>query len=320
MRFDGDRSGMIAMLANRDRTFRDGPVALHAQPTEALARDLDGDGRTDLLVTRSGSAIAADVALGDGAGGFGAFTAIAGSASGRNPVLADVDANGHLDLVMAGAGPASSTLLVARGLGTGAFGPFTLVPTGRDPHTTVATDVDGDGALDLVTATPGDQTISVVIGDGVGGFGAPTASAIVVRELLLARDFDGDGVTELVGVPGDGTIVVLHQTAGGFTILDTYRVDSVFAGNLDVATADVDGDGTLDLVVQAGRGVSVLQGFGDGYFRPPRFYGWSAAAPGPGIVAVTAADHDGDGRPDIAVSNGFGVVAAFQGTCIPFAP
>jgi hypothetical protein len=77
-----------------------------------------------------------------------------------------------------------------------------------------------------------------------------------------------------------------------------------------VLTADVNADGKVDLVVNAGNGIVVLLGRGDGGFEPGRrsdgppagtgMYGW-----------MTAADFDGDRKLDLAAVTTLGVMLLY---------
>jgi VCBS repeat protein len=73
-------------------------------------------------------------------------------------------------------------------------------------------------------------------------------------------------------------------------------------GNLpqSVASADMDGDGKLDLVTanQQDNTVSILYGNGDGTFRSPVHF---AAGPGPRFVVVTDLNHDS--KPDVVAAD-----------------
>jgi hypothetical protein len=61
----------------------------------------------------------------------------------------------------------------------------------------IATDLDGDGHVDLAGAAAGDS-IGVVRGDGRGGFFVPTYYLVIRAGSLTAGDLDGDGRLDLV--------------------------------------------------------------------------------------------------------------------------
>ncbi len=74
-------------------------------------------------------------------------------------------------------------------------------------------------------------------------------------------------------------------------------------GTLTVTVADVNGDGSPDIITAngftGGQGVSLLLGNGDGSFKPRRTV---VATGSPTFVAV--ADFNGDGKADLAIANG----------------
>jgi len=76
----------------------------------------------------------------------------------------------------------------------------------------------------------------------------------------------------------------------------------------DIASADVNGDGRLDLVTSAGDGISVLIAAGPGRFAPATHV---VLEHRPGAVAV--ADFDGDGAADIVTASHDGTVTVLQG-------
>src|SRR4051812_31412464 len=53
---------------------------------------------------------------------------------------------------------------------TPSFSPATSFPVGPNPQAVVTADFNNDGRLDLATANPGANTVSVLLGDGRGGF------------------------------------------------------------------------------------------------------------------------------------------------------
>ena len=79
------------------------------------------------------------------------------------------------------------------------------VAVGRGPLSVAVGDFDGDGHADLVTANAFDANVSVLLGDGTGGFDPPVNFAAAggpgspggPTSVVLGH-FDGDGVLDLV--------------------------------------------------------------------------------------------------------------------------
>jgi FG-GAP-like repeat len=74
-----------------------------------------------------------------------------------------------------------------------------------------------------------------------------------------------------------------------------------------VATADLNHDGKLDLVMASGGSVNVRLGRGDGTFQKPLNY------PAGGASCIAIADFNGDGIPDLAVNSSANVLGIFPG-------
>jgi hypothetical protein len=113
-------------------------------------------------------------------------------------------------------------------------------------------------------------------------------------------DLDLDGAQDLVVALGR---LAVFRGNGNGTFGPRSDVGLITSA-VDVAIADLDDDGKLDLAAAngfssgAGGVVSVLLGHGDGTFGPRVDYG---TAQGPGSLAI--GDLDGDGRPDVAAAN-----------------
>src|SRR5258706_6747239 len=94
----------------------------------------------------------------------------------------------------------------------------------------------------------------------------------------------------------------------------TFRAPVSYAAGVRpnaVVAADVDGDGKLDLIVAANgdartrqaETIAVLLGNGDGRFEPAHYLQVGDEAPTAGTLAsVAAADINGDGKLDLAVT------------------
>src|SRR5206468_1762617 len=137
----------------------------------------NGDGKPD-IVTVNFSSASVSVLLGNGSGGF---SAAAGSPVGNFPrpvVVADVNGDGKPDLVIANHN--SNNVSVLLGNGSGGFSPAAASPVaaGINPSSVAVADVNGDGKPDLVTANFGSNNVSVLLGNGSGGFSPAAASPV----------------------------------------------------------------------------------------------------------------------------------------------
>jgi hypothetical protein len=134
-----------------------------------VATDLNHDGKLDLAVAvqhfsspKNGLA----VLLGNGDGTFqAAVTSVAGDASDVAP--SDLNADGNVDLVLAG--HYSDEVRVVLGNGDGTFQSPIAYPTEGAAETVTTADLNGDSVPDLLVG--GDHT-AVLLGNGDGSFGA----------------------------------------------------------------------------------------------------------------------------------------------------
>ena len=234
-------------------------------------------------------------------------------ATGRSPysvASADLNGDGHVDLVAANHIGASVSVLL--GDGTDQFGPKTDFAAGRLPASVALGDLNGDGHLDVAVTNPDAETVSVLLGDGTGAFGTPTAFAtgLPARSLSMG-DLNGDGHLDMVvtRVSSPDTVsVLLGDGTGWFGAHTDFETGPSPAS---VAMADLNGDGILDLVTADGPGVvsqggvfvvfeggvSVLLGDGTG-----RFGAHTDLDLGTNCVSVAIADLNGDRFPDLAVT------------------
>ena len=124
-----------------------------------------------------------------------------------NIVVADVDGNGHNDLV------------ATRGHGQGVLwfeGPaFTAVhaidPTLVGPHALAVADIDGDGDLDVATGTTTSATVAWFQNDGRGQFARHDVASGQSSYDLRLSDLDGDGDLDILLAGQESRNVVWFQ-------------------------------------------------------------------------------------------------------------
>ena len=231
------------------------------------------------------------------------FVPVAPVAAGTGPgsaAVGDFNGDGKQDLVVTNF--SSNTASIILGDGAGHFGAATSFTTGAgtNPNSVAVGDFNGDGKQDLAVANFNSFNVSILLGNGAGGFSAPTSFGVGADSVFVAvGDFNGDGRQDLaLSFETDYVSVMLGDGAGNFGASTNF---SAGAGGQTHAmvVGDFNGDGKQDLAVANinPHFVSVLLGNGAGSFGAPTTF-----STGNTPVSLAVGDFNGDGKQDLAAT------------------
>lgn len=295
--------------------------------TRVLAADVDLDGDMDLLVcfgsTGAGwqdPAYVNKLLINDGTGHFTDETAQrwpTGAYSTMDALVIDVNGDGLPDIVECNIGP--HKLFLGQPGGTFIDATTTHWSGGSTYGWQIAaSDVDGDGSPDLLIT--GGQLIMagrdwLYLNDGQGHFRDETWRLPPrPNDFAVAMgDIDGDGDVDLflgvrwLGHPSHllSSQVLRNNGSGLFTVDPTaLPAQPLFDVHSDARMVDVDGDGDLDLVVEALVNNSTSLFFNDGTGHFTAGLGLLPALPSClGLPVFVPADVDADGDRDLVTAS-----------------
>ncbi|MBK8100699.1 MAG: VCBS repeat-containing protein [Planctomycetes bacterium] len=290
------------------------PVRYDQGEHAPVAGDVDGDGRTDILLP-STVGLVVQHALGFGRWRSTITAPAAAPGAIEHYRLADLDGDGDLDLVVA----SGSSVRVLTNDGSGDFDPAALAtePGGPADGLRLA-DLDGDENVDLVRINSSGVLWNRNLGGGQFGPNVvllPDATA--VQGTLDVGDFDGDGdndVLTTVATTGSDRAILVNDGSGNFAVSPTMRWTSTDTPYY-MAVADLDGDGDLDLVEHRWE-LRLHRNLGAGVFAD------ATAGNLPPSLAPNSIpqlqDLDGDGDRDlfcaVGINQPFGLLLVNDGT------
>lgn len=303
-------------LGNGDGTFgTQTPITIPtgtvaSSPSAVVTGDFNADGNIDIAVTDSANNRVL-ILLGNG---DGTFRAPVPYVTGTKPVALvaqDFDGDGDPDLAVVnqGDGTTASTVSVLlgnkiNGVQDGTFAAKTDYPVGISPSAITTAVFNTAGFSSLAVANQGDNTVSILLGNGTNGvqngtFAAQTPFATGRGPAgVAAADFNLDGHPDLaVTNATDGTVsILLGRGDGTFLAHTDYAVGSGPVGIVAATFAGTNPD--LAVTDENSNNVDVLIGNGDGTFAAP-----ISLPTGNSPIAVAAGDLIGNGAIDLVTAN-----------------
>jgi hypothetical protein len=217
--------------------------------------------------------------------------------------VADVNGDGKADLAVANRGSNDVTVLLGNAAGGFRATPGSPVKAGGEPFSVASADFNGDGKSDLAVANNTSNNVTVLLGNGSGGFSAAPGSPVGVAGGPLgvtAADLNGDSKVDLaVPTYRNRAAILLGDGSGRFAPAPGSPV-AVGSQPYSVAVADFNGDGKEDLAVanSESKNISILLGNGAG-----RFGAATSVPAGNGPRSLAVANLDRGGKPDLAVAS-----------------
>ena len=266
-------------------------------PSPNDAGDFDNDGDIDVAIGCHGSD-QVNVLRGDGSGGFPIKTAYTADQQVRAVGVLDANGDGWDDIVATGRLGSSSggnlSLLLNNGDGT--FAPRISMEAGVNQETSLAVaDGNNDGIMDLfVGSYTVPRTITVMLGDGTGGFAPqPHVATLGLPWMLAVGDLNGDQNVDVVSAGASGGNLAIHFGDGSGGI-SAATVLAMGGQPIAIDAGDIDGDGDLDLAASNNAGSWVIWENVNGSFVNPRTLLASSAG-----SCATLYDRDNDGDLDL---------------------
>ncbi|WP_089717731.1 FG-GAP repeat domain-containing protein [Candidatus Entotheonella palauensis] len=318
---NGTTDNVSVLLGQGDGSFLvEQGFGVGDNPSSLTVADVNRDGNPDLITADQFSNTVSGL-LGNG---DGTFPAAQGFGVGELPQAVDaddLDGDNQLNLVTANA--ASNYVSVLFGRSQSTFVTELKAPLSAEnatdafgPRDVVIADLEnGDAILDLVTANAGSEinpstTVSVLFGQrDMDTFDATSIPLDMMRQGAVAvGDLNKDTLPDLVSAsfgtddePANLVYVLLARGSGDYAAPSPPTIQ-VGTGPQDVELADLDGNGSLDVVTAnaSANHVSVLLGQNNGRFTPaePR-----DIAVGQRPVAVAIEDLNDDGFLDLVTAN-----------------
>ncbi|MFC2088357.1 FG-GAP repeat domain-containing protein, partial [Calditrichota bacterium] len=305
-------------------------------PTFVAIGDLNVDGKPDLTVTNSNSQ-SVSVFINTTAPGAStpSFSAKADFVTGNAPYsvsTGDLNGDGLVDLSVANFISNNVSILLnttTPGSSIPTFSAKTDFTTGNLPYSVSIADLNGDGKRDLAVANSGSFSVSVFlnninIGTPDASFGTKTdfTTGTFPRSVSI-KDLNGNGKPDLVVANGssNSVSVLLNTTTPGASV-PTFSAKTDFTTGtypLSVSIADLNGNGKPDLALgnQSSKSVSVLLNTTTPGASVPTFSAKTDFTIGNSPSAVVIGDLNGDGKPDLAVTNGGSTVSVLLNTTTP---
>jgi hypothetical protein len=185
----------------------------------------------------------------------------------------------------------------------GAFGGQNTITTSANTAQSVfAADVDGDGDMDVLSASANDSEIAWYENDGSGNFTPHTITqSAPVAFSVFAADVDGDGDIDVLSASLNDDKIAWYENDGSQNFTE-HAISTAADGAISVFAADVDADGDLDVLSASNLDDKIAWYENDG---SQNFTEHTISTSADRPFSVFAADVDTDGDMDVLSASNF---------------
>jgi hypothetical protein len=270
-----------------------------ATSANAGIADLDGDGDLDIVLAKGRHwPLPNRVLLNDGLGHFTARDLGEQADRTYSGVLADLDLDGDVDIVVSNDSPDQKLVYLNSGQGAYAVAGTWGQRDWATRNAAVA-DLDGDGFPDIIAANRQSPSFAC-LNDGSGAFPRDRCIELASESAtsIVPGDFDADGTIDLAVPHRDGgqSRILFNDGRAGFDRTEPFGPADSSART--AAAGDLNADGRLDLVVgDAQRGAFVYLNSGNGGFGAGAAIGPAGRRP----YSTAIGDVDLDGAADLVI-------------------
>jgi hypothetical protein len=243
---NGDNSVSV-FLGNGDGTFQSPKISSTTDNcTFVVVGDFNGDQKTDIAVA---DGLYVSVLLGNGDGTFQAPSDNGSFPGPHQLAVGDFNNDRMLDVAVVGYLGSRADIGVLLGNGDGTLQDSLTRPLKDTPDSVAIADFNGDGKLDVAIGGYLFNEVTVLLGNGAGGFGSERSYPGGAYQVVIG-DFNGDGKLDLVAEASvQGAAEFLGNGDG------TFQPVKIYGSNHGAprAAGDLNGDHKLDLVLLGGN-------------------------------------------------------------------